>query len=99
MIRPRAIRRDDAAGRKHGSMSVAEGPPNTENGEFVDQKAGARFERVEEQVLSPPRLFAAQGAVVAAWAPTSAWRIASAGASGRSIWAAAGSWSAACAAC
>ena len=33
----------------------------------VDQKAAARLERVEAQVLAHPALFAAQGSVVATW--------------------------------
>jgi len=45
----------------------SEGPPNAENRPFVDQRAAARWKRVEQRVLAEPALFAAQGAVVASW--------------------------------
>jgi hypothetical protein len=67
MERPRTAGQNDADDEKLASVNAAQGPPNTEKAEFVDQKAAERFERVRERVAARPGLFAAQGAVVATW--------------------------------
>ncbi|MFH1924684.1 MAG: hypothetical protein ABIP48_32935 [Planctomycetota bacterium] len=45
----------------------SEGVPHTEKARSVDQKAAARFERVEAQVAAAPGVFAAGGTVVSTW--------------------------------
>ena len=63
------VGRGAARGDRSGvtTRKVWEGETDTEKRKVVDQKAAARFERVEAQVAAAPGVFAAGGTVVASW--------------------------------